>query len=38
VTINDIQNIAEKKNIHKNTTTGAAETPFLRLGKAELSY
>jgi hypothetical protein len=33
MTINDIQNIGEKKKtfIHKNTTTGAAETPFYRL-------
>ena len=31
---NDIQNIAQKKTfIHKNTTTGAAEAPFVyRLG------
>ena len=29
MTNNDIQNIAQKKTfIHKNTTAGAAETPF----------
>jgi hypothetical protein len=30
MTNNDIQNIAQKNtSIHKNTTTGAAEAPFL---------